>query len=73
MNAPPTPVAALGLFWLSRRVLRTALGLYRRRLISRVDLPVALAIANLLDRSAVALMFGSRKRRRQKRDRTNQL
>jgi hypothetical protein len=54
---------ALGLFRIARCILRGGLSLYRRGRISRFTLGVALSATTLLEQSAAALMFGSKRRR----------
>jgi hypothetical protein len=50
---------ALGLFRLASSILRKGLSLYERRMISRVDLRVALSTARFLERLAGTLLLGS--------------
>jgi hypothetical protein len=56
---------ALGLFRLASSILRRATHLYQRRRIARSHLRVALSTARLLERSASALLLGSRRRQDQ--------
>jgi hypothetical protein len=67
-TSPPVYRIRCGLaswfFWMAAMVLRTALKLYRQRMIIRTDLGVALSIARTLERSALKLSFGSKGSRR---------
>jgi hypothetical protein len=54
---------AIGLFRLARFILRRGTDLYQRRVISGVDLGVALSTAKLLDRLAETLLLGLRRHR----------
>jgi hypothetical protein len=55
--------AASGLFRLASCILRGAISLYRRHLISRVPLLAALWVTGVLERSAGVLFFGLKRPR----------
>jgi hypothetical protein len=61
-------LGALGLFRIARCILRSGLSLYRRGLISRFALGVALSLTSLIEQSAAILLFGSIRRRARKDD-----
>jgi hypothetical protein len=55
---------ALSLFRLANCVLRAAIGLNQKRMISRVCVQVALSVTGMLEKSAAALLFGPKHDRR---------
>jgi hypothetical protein len=52
---------ALSLFRLANCVLRSAIGLNQRRMISRTCVQVALSVAGMLEKAAAALLFGPKR------------
>jgi hypothetical protein len=56
-------VGALGLVRLASCVLRSAIGLYQRQIISQGGVRVALSMTGRLEKSALALLLGPKRNR----------